>query len=261
MILSILRTSGLVGLALFILYVIRGKIKNTTALFTIKRQDCRYPLQLRVPSSDVETYRQIFIHNEYDFLAEAEPHVILDAGANVGLASIYFANKYPDAKIYSVEPERSNFELLKKNVSSYPNIFPMQAALWHKNEEINVVDPGLGKWGFMTKVKNPMENLPDVTCHTVPALTIEKIMVDHALPRIDILKIDIEGAEKEVFADTSAWIGKVGAIIVELHEYMKSGCNRSFYCGSNGFDVEWQQGENVYLSRKNFLKRRPLGHI
>ena len=66
---------------------------------------------------------------------------------------------------------------------------------------------------------------------------------------IDILKIDIEGAEKEVFSDTSAWIEKVDSIIIELHERMKPGCISSFYAGSRGFNKEWRQGENIYLSR------------
>ena len=64
-----------------------------------------------------------------------------------GFASIYFANKYPGAKIIAIEPEQSNFELLKDNIAPYPNIIPIQAALWHKNEEINLIDPGLGKSG------------------------------------------------------------------------------------------------------------------
>ncbi len=95
---------------------------------------------------------------------------------------------------------------------------------------------------------NHEQNLGNL-CHQVPGMTISKIMADYELARIDILKIDIEGAEREVFSDSSAWIGKVDSAIIELHERMKSGCNRSFYNGSNGFDQEWLQGENVYLSR------------
>ena len=70
---------------------------------------------------------------------------------------------------------------------------------------------------------------------------------------VDILKIDIEGAEKEVFADPSLWIDKTKSIIIELHERMKPGCNRSFYRGSEGFDDEWSIGEKVYLSKAGYL--------
>jgi FkbM family methyltransferase len=249
MYLSILGVSGLLSALI-------AKIKKSTVLFKLDRQDCNYPFHLRMPSSDVEIYGQVFIDLEYDFLVETQPEVIVDAGANIGLASIYFANKYPDAKIIAIEPEHSNFEILKENVSPFSNIIPIQAALWNKNEEINLVDPGFGKWGFMTEMKNSLESLPDHTSHPVAAMTIDQIMKDFKLEKIDILKIDIEGAEKEVFDDTSAWIDKVNSLIVELHEHLKSGCNRNFYCGSNGFDHEWHQGENVYLSRGNYLTKR-----
>jgi hypothetical protein len=88
-------------------------------------------------------------------------------------------------------------------------------------------------------------------------MTVDTIMKEQGIDHIDILKIDIEGAEREVFRDPSSWIGKVDALIVELHEPMKPGCNRSFYSGSNGFDNEWLQGENVYRTRSgSCLTRR-----
>ena len=84
-------------------------------------------------------------------------------------------------------------------------------------------------------------------------------LIDIILDHVDFLKIDIEGAEREVFSDTSSWIEKVDSIIIELHEHLKAGCNRSFFCGSNGFDNEWLQGENVYLSRNNSITRPTFG--
>ena len=150
----------------------------------------------------------------------------------------------------------SETALLKENAAQYPNIIPVQAALWGKNGIINLIDLGFGEWGFMTEENESPKSIAGNNCHSVPAITIEKIMKDNALERIDILKIDIEGAEKEVFRDTSPWIESVNSIIIELHERMKAGCNRSFYCGSNGFDNEWHQGENIYLSRGNYLTRR-----
>lgn len=245
------RVAGLKG----VLYVLKAMVSQSLVYLELDRQDCKHPFRLRMLSSDVPTCWQVFIKQEYDFLVETQPKVIIDAGANIGLASIYFANKYPGAKIIAIEPELSNFELLKENVAPYPNVIPLQAALWHKNEEINLIDPGLGKWGFMTEMKNASENIVGDTCHTVEAMTVDKIMKEYHLDKIDILKVDIEGAEKEVFGNTLPWIEKVDALIIELHERMKSGCNRSFYCGSNGFDNEWTQGENVYLSRANCLTR------
>lgn len=119
------------------------------------------------------------------------------------------------------------------------------------------MDPGLGSWGFMTEEKNSSTSQLGDVHHKVKAITVNKIIDDYKLDKIDIFKVDIEGAEKEIFSDTSSWIEKVDAIIIELHEHMKIGCNRSFYNGSNGFDSEWIQGENVYISRGRCLTRRP----
>ncbi|MCH8824017.1 MAG: FkbM family methyltransferase [Planctomycetes bacterium] len=249
---NILSTVGLHGLYC----AVKGKALNSTSLFEVKRHDIKFPISLRIPSSDVSTYRQVFINQEYDFREETHPKVIVDAGANIGLASIYFANKYPKAKLIAIEPEEGNFELLKKNVAPYITIIPVQAALWSHNGEIDLVDPERGNWGFMTEEGNASENQLREVCHKVRAMTVDKIIDDYDLDKIDILKIDIEGAEKEVFSDTSSWIERVDALIIELHEFIKHGCNRSFYNGSNGFDSEWQQGENVYLSRGTYLTRR-----
>jgi FkbM family methyltransferase len=222
-------------------------------LIEVKRNEIKAPFYLRLKTSDLPTYDQVFIKLEYEFAISRIPKVILDAGANIGLASIYFANKYPDAKIIALEPEQSNFKMLEMNVSAYPNVFPVQAALWNKNEEVSVIDTDLGKWGFVTETKDTSGRLQGITCHTVEAITVDKIMQNFNIETIDILKIDIEGAEKEVFSDSSAWIERVDSIIVELHDSMKMGCSRSFYNGSNGFVDEWTQGENVYLSRSLIL--------
>ncbi len=248
-----LRTVGLGGL----LCSMMGGVTHSAVALKVSRKHCKHPLWLRVPSSDVPTYKKIFVDQEYDFLMAPPPKAIIDAGANIGLASIYFANKYPDAKVVAIEPEQSNFELLQKNVAPYSNIVPLQAALWNANEEINLIDPGLGKWGFMTATKDAPENLKGDTRHTVRAMTVDRVMSEFKLDKIDVLKVDIEGAEREVFRDTSAWIGKVDSIIIELHEHMKAGCNRSFYEGSKGFDHEWMHGENMFLSRGNCLTKRP----
>jgi FkbM family methyltransferase len=216
---------------------------------TYRRRDCRSPFRLRVPSSDVPTYKQVFVNREYDFSVPRPPRTIVDAGANIGLASIYFANKFPDARIIAVEPEASNFALLVANVAPYPNIVPVQAALWNTNEKVDVFDPGNGHWAFTTADRDCCEPHRGAVTHSVKALTVDCILEDFGLERIDILKVDIEGAEREVFAESASWIGKVDVLIVELHERLKPGCNRSFYNGSNGFDREWQQGENVFLAR------------
>ena len=240
-----LRVVGVRGLV----SAIKGKITKTPALLQINRPGIKFPFFLRVPSSDVSTFDQIFISQEYEFDVISTPRIIVDAGANIGLASIYFSIKFPDAKIIAIEPEKSNLEILRRNIAPYGNIILVCGALWHKNARINIIDPGSGKWGFRTQAQDGIEERYGEIVHEVQGITVDTIMKEQGIDHIDLLKIDIEGAEREIFRDPSSWIGKVDALIVELHERMKPGCNRSFYGGATGFDHEWSQGENVYLTR------------
>ena len=77
------------------LFAILGKFLKKSKLIEFNKKALKNPLFLRVPSSDVDTYEQVFVREDYKFDIEKIPKVIIDAGANVGLASIYFANKYP----------------------------------------------------------------------------------------------------------------------------------------------------------------------
>jgi FkbM family methyltransferase len=237
-------TVGVGGLA----SALAGKVTQTPRRCKLTQREIRHPLQLRLPSSDVPTYCQIFVDRDYDFEVRRPPRVIVDAGANIGLAAVLFANRYPDAKIIAIEPETSNFELLALNVAPYPQIIPLHAALWNENRPISLVDPGLGKWGFMThdEASGLVLGKP---CGLVQGLTVDQVMRDHKLERIDILKLDIEGAEREVLESAGPWIDRVDAMLVELHDRMKPGCSRSFYNATNVFDDEWSQGENHCVTR------------
>ena len=77
----------------------------------------------------------------------------------------------------------------------------------------------------------------------LPVRTVDDIMAEYACDAIDLLKIDIEGGEREVFADASKWIDKVGVLVAELHERYQVGCTRNFYLATRDFDVDG--GTNV----------------
>ena len=226
-----------------------GKAAKKPVLLQTQGFGTKSPLHLRVPSTDLMVLEQIFIKNEYKFDVNQQPEFIIDAGANIGFAAVYFANKYPRARIVAIEPEKSNFEVLLKNVASYPNIEPLRGALWGEETDLEVVDPGFGNWGFMIH-ENSGNHAPSTSRgQKVDCVTIDMILRRFGVDRISILKLDIEGAECEVFRNSASWMDKVDSLIVELHERMKPGCNRSFYAATGDFEMEWSQGEFVYLTR------------
>jgi FkbM family methyltransferase len=225
-----------------------AKLQGNESVFEIRRSDLKHPVFLRVPSTDVLAYREVILNEEYKVPPMISPKFIVDAGANIGLTSVYFASKFPDARIIAIEPEEKNFQLLLKNVAPYPGVVPINAALWSHTGSIQLIDPRRGNWGFQT-VAHKSDKATAETGRSIAAVTVGNLLEQYGVEQIDILKMDIEGAELEVFRESSAWIGRVNLLIVELHERLKPGCLRSFYNGSNGFDKEWQQGENTWLMR------------
>ena len=117
----------------------RGKLAKKPVLLQAAVSGNHSPVYLRVLLTDVMVYEQIFLKKEYHFEVNKEPEFIIDAGANIGFASVYFANKFPKARILAIEPEKDNFEILVKNAAPYPNIEPLRGALWGEKEELEVI--------------------------------------------------------------------------------------------------------------------------
>ena len=234
-------TRGAIGLAI-------AKLRKKPRLVQVKMLGVSAPVYLRFPSTDIHAFAQIFIRGEYKFDVSRNPEVIIDAGANIGFASIYFANQFPNARILAIEPEQHNYEILVKNVKPYPNIQPLLGALWGESAEVEVIDSGAGNWGFM--VETPSGQAPTRSTHRkVQGMTMDMILENYDVRQVSILKMDIEGAELEVFNHSSSWIDKVDSLIVELHERTKPGCDQSFYSATRDFDIEWTQGDLVYRTR------------
>ena len=227
-----------------------GTVLGRSFLLHVRHPLARHPCVIRCPSSDVRAFVQVFVRREYDMEACRDPRVIVDAGANVGLASIYFATRFPDARIIAIEPEDSNVAVLRHNVRDYPNVTVFHGALWGHDAQLRVVDTRLGKWGFMTESVDDQPSHGSRVTQETSGISMPTLLERYGIERVDILKIDIEGAEKEVFAECAAWIGRVDAVIVELHDRMKPGCSDSFDAGTTGFDLRWHRGENEFLARR-----------
>ncbi len=115
-----------------------GGLKNLFLILASKKEfiqlsipQSKTPLKLRSDTSDIPTFEQIFVWDDYDLPMQMAPRFIIDGGANVGFASIYFANRYPEAKIIAVEPDESNVEVMRQNTLAYPNISVIQAGIWN----------------------------------------------------------------------------------------------------------------------------------
>lgn len=206
------------------------------------------PLTIRANTSDVACLEKIFVDEEYRLPIEAnpafdlKPRLIVDGGANIGLSTLFFAHSFPAARIVAIEPEAANFALLSENCRDLPNVTLKKAALWPSNVPLQLVSDHVDPWSFSVRPA-------DQDAATLDAVTIPRLLAELGADWIDVLKLDIEGAERELFDDScTAWLPRVGLIIIELHDRMAPGCAERFYSRlmGTGF-VQEVRGENIFV--------------
>lgn len=176
------------------------------------------PVYCRIEGSDIWEYKQSLGTWAEPLNLRFVPETIIDAGANVGYASLRFAREFAEAKIIAVEPASANLIQLRKNCGQNPNISVEPFAVWSHSTLLRVADTGVAH--------NAYQLLEDPN-GDVPALSFLDLMEKHAIERVDLLKIDIEGAEKLLFEDLGAtsWLGRVGMLLIETHDRMIPGCS------------------------------------
>ncbi len=163
--------------------------------------------------------REIFTHHLYYFETDLVAPLIIDAGAHIGLATLYFKYLYPQAKILAFEPNLKNFSLLENNIAQnhLTDVTLIPKAL-HKHQ---------GKATFYAD-KTDFSWLSTSSFHQkawdgsqqTQALTVETVRLGSYLQQfsqIDFLKMDIEGAETMVLLSLGEEIKKIKQLIFEFH--------------------------------------------
>jgi len=141
--------------------------------------------------------------------------MIIDCGANVGYSSAFFMALFPKAELIAVEPDDGNYMLLNKNLLPYRSRATLiEAGVWSKSTALVVEKPENiphgNEWAFTVR-----EALPSET-GAINSVDIPRLLDMSGRDRISILKIDIEGSEKEVFSANCDWPSKVDNLVIEL---------------------------------------------
>jgi FkbM family methyltransferase len=171
-----------------------------------------HPLEVRGGTTDAKVLYDVFCRRDYPIVTDRPIRTILGAGANAGYTAVYFSHHYPQATILAIEPEHSNFAQLAKNSRPYSNIVPLFGALWPRHETVYIADPHTTKWAFSCSTTPPT---PDAV--PLPTFTVTQLMAAYCWQTIDLLKIDIEGGEKALFAENTAWLAETAQIFMEMH--------------------------------------------
>ena len=205
------------------------------------------PVIVRLDTADPFIFNEVFIEEIYNLdntrigdkiediyqrlLAEHVP-LILDLGGNVGYTSLYYADRYPKSFIVSVECETNNFDFLRRNTVSYPNIMAVHAAIDSEGErQVCVADRDTESTTSCFRscrfVIRPNDSPSSAVVETVKTYTVNKLIdqVKELQPKVVpfICKIDIEGHEKQLFMRNADWLGDFHVLIGEGHDHVFPG--------------------------------------
>lgn len=197
-----------------------------THLVRLPVPGARHEVLVRRGTADTVVFEEVFFQGQCTFGIECEgAGLIVDAGAHVGLTTVFFALQYPRATIVALEPERSNFHLLRANTAAFRNVRAVNAALWHHPAKLCLANPGSDTWTFRFVPPGPTAGAGSEAGATfVEAITMDALLAPYGTRRVSLLKMNIEGAEAEVLRASASWLHRVDSLAVELHDWLRPGC-------------------------------------
>lgn len=257
------RSFGLLS-GVHLLYAIERSLphkSSTVSEYTLP--DFVGKIHLRNQVSDHATFWQCLVQKQYkisefpqftrlmetyrDIISSGQTPLIIDCGANIGLATLWYANEFPKAVIVAIEPDEENFSLLKRNVRHLENrVVSLQGAIWPHQDQVRITNPDSGSAAF--RVETLLSADPDA----IRAYTVEEIceMVNAESPFI--VKIDIEGAQQQLFSEGTSWVEKSALIALELDDWQFpwKGTSRPFFSCLSGYPFDYLiKGETIFCFR------------
>ncbi|GIV80630.1 MAG: hypothetical protein KatS3mg050_5024 [Litorilinea sp.] len=166
------------------------------------------PLRLIDAASFLSAYDAIFCREIYRFEATSAEPTILDCGANIGLSVLYFKQRYPRARLIAFEPDAVAFDALSENVRSFGlrDVALHPKAVWHTETELAFVSDGADAGRLALYAAEPGVQL------------VQTVDLNPFLERpVDLLKLDVEGAETEILVHCRDDLQKVQRLFVEYH--------------------------------------------
>ncbi len=162
--------------------------------------------------SELIALDEIFSDGEYAQVGDGAPATIVDLGANCGQASMWLRGRFPDARIVSVEPDPRTFATLQRNLRRDPHVTLRQVAITAQDGWCRLEREADSSWG--TRVSAGGNGAADVD--HVPSVSLETLLAQHDIERVDLLKVDIEGMEYDALATSDA-LRRVQRVIGEIH--------------------------------------------
>jgi FkbM family methyltransferase len=175
---------------------------------------------LREVPADWFTFEEVVGEQVYKDVSSQISHCenIIDLGANIGLATLYFASLYPTSRLCAIEPNLANYALLNVNLRTLIDSGRCQtlnAAIWER-ETLLAANPLPSPERYNSfSVK---ELLPEEHCPTpIKGMPMANVIAASGFSHVDILKVDIEGAELQLLSGNLDWLERVRSLLIEFH--------------------------------------------
>lgn len=251
------RTAGFSAAAQWESFALRRAIgAREPERWRVRPKRSRHSLELRLRgSSDVLVFDQIFLDEEYSCLRDM-PNVrcVVDLGANIGLSSAYFLACFPKSQVIALEPNPSNFELCRANLASFgERARVIHGAVWSKSGRVSVV---VGRFRDGRDWSSQVEAAEGsgVEGEPVQAWSMEDFLAKMGLESVDLLKIDIERAELEIFREGAAeWLPRIRNICIELHG---ADCEGALFAALAEFDFDLSRPGELTICKNLRAKNR-----
>lgn len=201
-----------------------------------------FSLDYELPNS-----RAADIRGFYDLQVRAgKTPLIIDCGANSGMATKYFRETYPAAHVVAIEPDQRNMDLARRNNSDLGSEF-LLAGIGCESARASIVNDSDANWAYQTQIRDD---------GGIEIVSVDSILASRAGMIPFLIKIDIEGFEGNLFSKHTQWIEKFPVLVIELHDWMlpKAGTSRSFLREVANLDRDFiYRGENVFSISNTLL--------
>jgi FkbM family methyltransferase len=230
-------------------------------------------IHLRATRSDHATFFQCLVRRQYDVSAfpqykalwnfykrqlqlGATP-LIIDCGGNIGLSAVWYATNFPKATIVVVEPDSENLKILRLNVAPFESrVLVVEGGVWSHPTRLRIINPTSGSAAFR------VEECSSIDDTGVRAYSVEELCKIGGNDRPIIVKLDVEGSQKQIFARNTSWIDRTGMIGLELDDWLLpwSGTSRPFFQALSVREFDFLLGgESIFCFNAQILRDWSVG--
>jgi FkbM family methyltransferase len=218
-----------------------NRVMGTTPVNVQLRFGDGVPFCYRPGTTDLLVLEQVFVDGEYDIepIPPESIEYIVDLGSNIGVTAMLWAQRYPFARIALVEPDPDNFKLLQRNTASFRDrVCLINAAVSNTRGQTSFFRSEREYGHSILKTDDCLSEIK------VKTLTVADVLKEAGFPRVDLLKMDIEGGETIVMPTIGTWGVVPRYLVAELHppydfdifaEHCGSAGLRAMKSGTDGF--------------------------